>query len=87
MNRTIAVLAIPLIFMSGAAAAKVSAVQVERVSPDKVVVTWAGKAPVDVYVSNSAESTLATAKLVSRADGDESFESATSPGARHGSPN
>lgn len=82
MNRTIAVLAIPLIFMSGAAAAKVSAVQVERVSPDKVVVTWAGKAPVDVYVSNSAETTLATAKLVSRADGDESFESATSPGAR-----
>src|SRR5690349_19422488 len=74
MNRTVTVLAIPLVLMSGVATAKVSAEKVERISPDKIVVTWTGKAPVDVYVSDSPDATVATAKLVSRGDADGSFE-------------
>ena len=82
MNRTLTALAIPLMLMSGAASAKVTSEKVDRVGAEKVVVTWSDTAPVDVYVSDSPEATLATAKLVSRADADGTFESAVAPGAR-----
>ena len=82
MKRTLTALAIPLMLISGAASAKVTSEKVDRVSAEKVVVTWSDKAPVDVYVSESADATMATAKLVSRADADGTFESAVAPGAR-----
>lgn len=53
--------------------AKVSGEKAERAA-DKVVITWTGKAPVDIYLSEQAEAAIDVAKLVSRANSTGRFE-------------
>lgn len=54
----------------GALADVIGTPRVERTAADKVVVTWTGKDPVDVYVSDRPSVPLAQAKRASAADRD-----------------
>jgi protein-tyrosine phosphatase len=60
----------------------VAAPKVERVSPRRLAISWTATRPVDVYVSNRADATLAQARLVSDNDSDGSHEMAVPNGAR-----
>jgi len=66
-----------LLLSASTALAAVSAEKVERTGPDKIVVTWTDKDPVDVYVAERPDAAPADAKLVSANDRDGRFESAT----------
>ena len=41
---------------------------VERAAPDRVTISWRGDDPVDVYVSNRPDASIAAARLLTRAD-------------------
>ena len=55
---------------SVASAAPIEDAGVTRTAPDRVTVAWRSAAPVDVYVSDRADATIRTARLVARADAD-----------------
>ncbi len=60
--------------LSGVAAARVSNEAVERSAADRLVVSWADKAAVDVYAADSAEASVQDARLVSKANKKGRFE-------------
>ena len=63
------------------AVAAVSGETVARAAPDRLVVTWTDKDPVDVYVAERPDAGLDQAKLVSAADRDGRYE-ASAPAGR-----
>jgi len=79
MTRKLAAWALPaalVLSAHGGAFATVSAEKVERTGPNRIVVTWTDKDPVDVYVAERPDAALADAKLLSTADRDGRYESA-----------
>ena len=84
MTRKLAVssLSLALVLSASTALAAVSAEKVERTAPDKVVVTWTDKAPVDVYLAEGPADGIDKAKLVSAKDRDGRYEAAAGPSAR-----
>jgi protein-tyrosine phosphatase len=81
MTRKLAapVLSAALVLTVSTAFAAVSGEKVERSAPDKLIVTWTDKDPVDVYVADSAEAGLDKAKLVSAKDKDGRYEAPAGP--------
>jgi protein-tyrosine phosphatase len=69
-------LSLALVLSATTALAAVSAEKVERTAPDKVLVTWTDKAPVDVYVAEGPADGIDKAKLVSAKDRDGRYEAA-----------
>jgi protein-tyrosine phosphatase len=65
-----------------ALAEAITASHVERTSPGKVVIAWTGKDPVDVYVSDRPDASLAQATKVSAADRDGRHEADVAAGGR-----
>src|SRR3546814_11968179 len=59
-----------------------SAAKVERIAPDKVMVSWTDQDAVDVYMSDRPDASLANATLVSRGDKDCRHEMAAGMTAR-----
>src|SRR3546814_8704535 len=53
-----------------------SAAKVERIAPDKVMVSWTDQDAVDVYMADRTDTSLANATLVSRGDKDGRHEMA-----------
>lgn len=77
MTRTHAAWTLSLILAAGAhgaAFAAVSAEKAERVAPDRILVTWTDKAPVDVYVADRPDAGVDKARLVSANDRDGRYE-------------
>src|SRR3546814_15849294 len=59
-----------------------SAAKVERIAPDKVMVSWTDQDAVDVYMAGRPDASLANATLVSRGDKDGTHDMAVGPTAR-----
>ena len=76
MRRITGIATLAFLLASGqvAFAGVIGAPLVERASADKVVVSWTGQDPVDVYVSDQPNGPLAQAKRVSAADRDGRHE-------------
>lgn len=55
---------------------------VERISPDRLKLSWANSNGVDIYMADRADATVDTAKLVSANDRDGVHEMAVAPGTR-----
>jgi protein-tyrosine phosphatase len=78
-RRTLAGFALSLALVAGVAGdgfAKVSGEKAERPSADKVVISWTGKAPVDIYMSERPDAALGDANLVSQGNRTGRFETA-----------
>ncbi len=75
-------LTLSLAATQGALAGIVSAPLVERVAPDKVVVTWTDQDAVDVYLAEQPNRPLKLAKRVSAGDRNHRFEKVVSPDSR-----
>jgi protein-tyrosine phosphatase len=71
-----------LVGINGGAFAEVTGGKVERGAPDKVVVSWSDKAPVDIYLADSADAGISTAKLVSHNNKTGRFEVAVAATGR-----
>src|SRR3546814_13311847 len=56
--------------------------KVERIAPDKVMVSWTDQDAVDVYMADRPDTSLANATLVSRGDKDGRHEMAVGVTAR-----
>ena len=74
MNRTAAIGGLTLLALAMPAFAHVTEERVERTATDKVTVFWSDKTPVDVYLSDHADASLADAKLVSEHNRAGHFE-------------
>lgn len=55
---------------------------VERITPDRLKISWAGKKAVDIYMSDRADAAPAASTLVSRNDRDGVHEQTVKPGER-----
>jgi protein-tyrosine phosphatase len=64
------------------AALALDGADVERVAPDRVTISWRGADPVDVYVSNRPDASIAAARLLTRADARGVFVMAPTGAAR-----
>ena len=84
MNRKFAlrVSVFAVAFVACGAFAAVTDQKVERLSADKIVVTWSDVAPVDIYVADSADAGVANAKLVSDDNKKGRFEYTVDPASR-----
>lgn len=84
MRRLVGLGAFTALLITGtvAFAGAITAPRAERASPDKVVVTWTGKDPVDVYVSERPNGPLAQARRVSAGDRDGRHEVDVAPTGR-----
>lgn len=84
MRRLVGIGAFTALFITGsvAFAGAITAPRAERASPDKVVVTWTGKNPVDVYVSERPNAPLAQARRVSAGDNDGRHDAVVTPTGR-----
>ncbi len=82
MRKLIFVLAPAAIVAFAPSAGAVTGATVERTAPDRLAVTWSAPGAVDVFVSESPDATVKTAKLVSRADSDGRFEMVETGNAR-----
>ncbi len=70
-TRFIATFAVALLLsQAGGAAAATSQEKAERAASGAVIVTWAAKGPVDIFMAAGPEVPLTAARLVSEADGD-----------------
>src|SRR3546814_5704270 len=78
MTGKIYALSLPLIvaLTVPAVAGTPSAAKVERIAPDKVMVSWTDQDAVDVYMADRPDTSLANATLVSRGDKDGRHEMA-----------
>jgi len=70
MNRQIILPLLTLLLAGTAHAAAIDAPLVTRTAPNALTVTWAGREPVDVFLSDDPAATAASAKLVSKEDRD-----------------
>ncbi|MGC4250947.1 MAG: tyrosine-protein phosphatase [Sphingobium sp.] len=70
------------LLLTGTAFARADNAAVERVAADKLLVSWQARGPVDVYVSDRPDATVASAKLVSAKDDDGRAEIAAEGAAR-----
>jgi len=66
--------AMALVLIAPAAQARVASEKVERASPDRILVTWSARGPVDVYVADRPDAPKETMQLVSDDDGDGRHE-------------
>src|SRR3546814_680316 len=84
MTGKIYALSLPLIvaLTVPAVAGTPSAAKVERIAPDKVMVSWTDQDAVDVYMADRPDTSLANATLVSRGDKDGRHEMAVGVTAR-----
>src|SRR3546814_10980791 len=78
MTGKIYALSLPLIvaLTVPAVAGTPSAAKVERIAPDKVMVSWTDQDEVDVYMADRTDTTLDNAELVSRRHKDATHDSA-----------
>jgi protein-tyrosine phosphatase len=67
---TLAAMIVIIAAISPALAKPLGEATVERIAPDRLALFWKGKDPVDVYVAESADAAISSAKLVSRDDKD-----------------
>jgi protein-tyrosine phosphatase len=70
------------LFAHAALAGPVAMPKVERTAPGEVVISWTGDNPVDVYVADRPDATIAQAKLVSDDDRDGRHELQLASNAR-----
>jgi protein-tyrosine phosphatase len=84
MTRAAALASLPLVAMLAAPAALAGTITdpvVERLAPDRLVVRWNDKEPVDVLQSDRPDADVPAATLVSDQDRDGSHEVTSAPGA------
>lgn len=65
-----------------ASAGTVTGAQVERIAPDRLKLSWADAGMVDVYMADGADVPVNRAILVSRLDGDGTYEQTVPAGTR-----
>lgn len=82
MTRRIVTSLIMLLLSGTAHAASVEAPLVTRTAPDAVTVSWTGRDPVDVFISDDPAATPDKAKLISKQDRDGTETVTVKPGER-----
>ena len=68
LHSLVGALAAGVLLLQPLTALALDGADVERAAPDRVTISWRGDDPVDVYVSNRPDASIAAARLLTRAD-------------------